>query len=61
MNESMNQRWLRWCLTAIVVLLAVIAAQLSVLTGPITPRAAALLPDRAKQRNEALEQQSSVG
>ena len=55
MNESMNARWLRWSLTAIAVLLGVIAIELSVLTGPLTPRANAQIPDSGLQRQQLLE------
>ena len=60
MNESMNQRWLRWCLSAIVFLLAVIAIQLSVLTGPVTPLANAQVPDGGLQRVQLLEAQQQT-
>ena len=57
MNGSMNDRWLRWSLTAIAGLLVVIAAELSVLIGPVLPRAHAQIPDGGKQRKELLEAQ----
>jgi hypothetical protein len=67
MSDSLNSRWIRWSLGAIVLLLAVIAMQLSVLTGPMIPAARAQtpevkppLPDSAKQRNEMLDAQKQT-
>lgn len=60
MREETNQRWLRWCLAGIVVLLAMIAVQLSTLLGPHTPQAHALLPDSGLQRNKMLEEQAKT-
>ena len=57
MNESMNARWLRWSLTAIAVLLAVIAIELSALVGPLQPRAYGLIPDGGLQRKQLLDAQ----
>ncbi|GMU23734.1 MAG: hypothetical protein AMXMBFR13_38120 [Phycisphaerae bacterium] len=57
MHEQMNARWLRWCLTGIVVLLAVIAVQLSALIGPLQPRAQAQIPDSGLQRQQLLDAQ----
>src|SRR5690606_28948765 len=55
MDASTNLRWLRWLLTAIVVLLAVIAIELSALVGPLESRAMAQIPDSGQQRREILE------
>lgn len=57
MDETMNARWLRWCLTGIVTLLAVIALELAVLVGPLEPRAVAQIPDSGLQRKEMLAEQ----
>ena len=57
MNESMNARWLRWCLTGIVTLLAVIALELATLVGPIESRAMAQIPDSGLQRKQMLDLQ----
>jgi len=57
MNETISARWLRWCLTAIAVLLAVIAIELSVSIRPFTPSAQAQIPDSGMQRNQLLEAQ----
>ena len=57
MNESMNARWLRWSLTAIAVLLGVVAIELSALMGPLAPRANAQIPDSGLQRQQLLETQ----
>ena len=57
MNESMNARWLRWCLTGIVTLLAVIALELSALVGPVESQAMAQIPDSGLQRKEMLAEQ----
>ena len=57
MNETTNTRWLRALLSAIVCLLAVIALELSVLMGPVQPRALAQIPDSGKQRYELLDAQ----
>jgi hypothetical protein len=51
----MDLRWLRWCLTGIVFLLAVIAIELSALVGPMESRAMAQIPDSGQQRREMLE------
>jgi hypothetical protein len=56
MNTS-ETRWLRWCLTAIAVLLTVIAVELSALLGPLMPRAQAQIPDSGLQRQQQLEGQ----
>ena len=56
-SNSMDQRWLRWCLTAIVVLLTVIAIELSVLVGPAGPAAYAQVPDSGLQRKQLLDGQ----
>lgn len=60
MNESMNARWLRWSLTAIALFLAVIVIELSVLIGPIEPRANAQIPDGGLQRKQLLEAQQKT-
>ena len=57
MNESMNQRWLRWFLTAIVVLLAVIAIELSALVNPVGSPTFAQVPDSGLQRKQLLDAQ----
>src|SRR5688500_10438074 len=57
MNELTNARWLRWLLTAITVLLAVIAIELSALVGPIESRASAQIPDSGMQRKQQLDAQ----
>jgi hypothetical protein len=57
MQESMNARWLRGLLSAIVLLLAVIAIELATLTGPMQPRAMAQIPDSGLQRKQMLEAQ----
>jgi len=63
MNDPANARWLRWLLSSIVFMLAVIAIELSVLIGPIVPKANAqapgrrVLPDTAMQRLELLDAQ----
>lgn len=44
-----DSRWLRWSLTTIALLLAVIALELSVLIGPIQPRVQAQIPDSGAQ------------
>ncbi len=54
MQETLNTRWLRWCLTGIVALLAVIAVELAVLIGPLEPRAMAQIPDSGMQRKQML-------
>lgn len=63
MKDTMNTRWLRWCLTAIVVLLAIIAIELSALVGgmdaPATAQetATAAFPDTTRQRLQLLDEQ----
>lgn len=57
MNDAMNSRWLRWSLTVIAGLLAIIAIELSVFIGPLTPRAQAQIPDSGLQRRQLLELQ----
>ncbi len=56
MNESMNMRWLRWLLSGIVFLLAVIAVELATLI-PLQPRAMAQIPNSGLQRKQMLEAQ----
>ncbi|GMV98762.1 MAG: hypothetical protein HRF43_20810 [Phycisphaerae bacterium] len=52
-------RWLRWSLSAIALLLAVIAVQLSALIGPVIPRAAAQSPpDSGAQLFKLIEAQT---
>lgn len=53
-----DSRWLRWSLTIIAALLAVIAVELSALLGPVMPRAQAQLPDSGLQRQQLLEAQA---
>ena len=60
MNESVNARWLRWSLSAIAALLVVIAIELSVLIGPLAPRAHAQIPDSGLQRRQLLEAQNDT-
>lgn len=55
MSETTNARWLRWSLTAIAALLAVIAVELSALLPPLQPRAMAQIPDSGLQRKQMLE------
>ena len=57
MNDAMNARWLRWSLSAIAVLLAVVALELSALLGPFEPRARAQIPDSGFQRQQLLDAQ----
>jgi len=63
MNDAMNARWLRWCLTAIVLLLAIIAIELTALvnTGAVTARAedtsSTSFPNTTRQRLELLDEQ----
>lgn len=53
--------WLRRLLTAIVVLLAVIAIELSALPGSLQPRAVAqVLPDSARQRVEMMSEMAKT-
>lgn len=54
MANATDMRWLRRFLACITLLLAVIAVELSVLVGPIQPRAAAQIPDSGLQRQEIL-------
>lgn len=60
MNETIDTRWLRTLLSAIVFLLAVIAIELSVLMIPVQPRAYAQIPDSGKQRYELLDAQKKT-
>ena len=60
MNETINTRWLRALLSAIVCLLAVIAIELSVLVAPLQPRACAQIPDSGRQRYELLDAQKKT-
>jgi len=58
MSENGDRRWLHWLLSAVVLLLAVIAVELSALVRPIEPRAwAQVLPDSARQRQESISEQ----
>ena len=57
MNDSMNQRWLRWSLTAVVVLLGLIAIELSAVVGPLGSSAYAQVPDSGLQRKQLLDGQ----
>lgn len=63
MENAIDARWLRWCLTAIVLLLAVIAVELSALIGGWdTPAIAqesssATFPNTTRQRLELLGEQ----
>ncbi len=60
MMGTTDARWLRWSLTAIACLLGVIAIELSVLVGPLAPRAYAQIPDSGLQRKELLEAQQQT-
>src|SRR5687768_2503095 len=60
MNDSTNARWLRWLLTGITVLLAIIAIELSTLMGPIESRAWAQIPDSGMQRKQQLDAQEKA-
>ncbi|UCD27946.1 MAG: hypothetical protein JSV03_12705 [Planctomycetota bacterium] len=57
MNNSVDERWLRWVLTSIAVLLAIIAIELSALVGPFMQQAQAQIPDSGLQRIQLLESQ----
>jgi uncharacterized protein YpmS len=57
MNESTDARWLRLWLSAITVLLAVIAIELSVFMSPIESRALAQIPDSGLQRKQMVDAQ----
>jgi hypothetical protein len=59
-SEVTNARWLRWSLSAIAALLAVIAVELSALTGPLQPRAMAQIPDSGMQRKQLLDAQGQT-
>ncbi len=52
-----DMRWLRWSLAAIALLLMVIAVELSVLVGPLQPRAQAQIPDSGAQLMQLIEGQ----
>jgi len=56
----MDMRWLRWSLAAIAFLLAVIAVELSVLTGPHGPQAFAQIPDSGAQLQQLIESQKQI-
>lgn len=56
-NGGIDSRWLRWCLTGVVVLLAVIAVELSALIGPIIPRAEGQIPDSGAQLQQLIAAQ----
>lgn len=58
MATDPNSQWLHRCLITIVFLLAVIAVELSVLIGPIQPRAQAQIPDSGEQRMRQLDAQN---
>ncbi len=60
MKETMDIRWLRYCLTGIVVLLGVIAVELGALLAPAIPRAQAQVPDAGRQRRDLLDQQTQT-
>ena len=66
MNDSMNGRWLGWCLTGIVVFLAVIAVELSALVGGWEPTASAQtrdmkqFPNRTQQSKDLLAAQNQT-
>lgn len=60
MNQPSHPRWLRWSLTAIAGLLAVIALELSVLLPPLQPSAVAQIPDSGLQRRQQLEAQDKT-
>lgn len=58
MSESIDARWLRRLLSAIVVLLAIIAVELSAMLPPCQARThAQILPDSARQRADQLAEQ----
>jgi hypothetical protein len=58
MSESLDARWLRRLLSAIVILLAIIAVELSVMLPPLQARSyAQILPDSARQRADQLAEQ----
>jgi hypothetical protein len=56
----MDMRWLRWLLSGVVFLLAVIAVELAALLGPLEPRAAAQIPDSGLQRKQMLQGQDQT-
>ncbi len=57
-NESLDARWLRRLLSAIVVLLAIIAVELSVMMPPLQAQSCAqILPDSARQRADQIAEQ----
>ena len=61
MNESIDSRRLRRLLSAVVVLLAVIAIELSVMMPPVQARSEAqILPDSARQRADLLSEQAKT-
>ena len=60
MYVCINGRWLQWMLVSVVVLLGVIAIQLSVWLGPHLPRAQAQIPDSGLQRKQLLESQAEI-
>lgn len=73
MSESIDAQWLRRLLSAIVVLLAVIAVELSVMMPPVQARSEAqvpapvrqraevpMLPDSARQRADLLAEQAKT-
>lgn len=60
MNETMDGRWLRYCLTAIVLLLAVIAIELGAMLSPAMPQTYAQVPDAGRQRRDLLDQQTQT-
>jgi len=61
--SGMNERWLRWCLTGIMILLGVIAVELSVLMGGWEQAAYAQQPKepafvhKTQQRLDLLDEQ----
>ena len=57
MNDSTNARWLRIWLSAITLLLAIIAIELSAVMGPIESRAWAQIPDSGLQRKQMVDAQ----
>jgi hypothetical protein len=59
-NRNADMRWLRWGLSAIAFLLALIVLELSVFVGPLQPRAQAQLPDSGAQLNVLIDGQKQI-
>lgn len=60
MNSEYDMRWLHRLLSAIVVLLAMIAVELSVFIGPIDRTARANIPDGGLQLLQLIESQKQT-